>query len=78
MVFHVSKAATEACTRCPRAHACLQESEEDLCSVSGCVDGAMHFVVCAHEGPCPYRQTVWERPLCSCPVRREIYNRYKV
>ncbi|MHC4127292.1 MAG: hypothetical protein ACYSUA_03830 [Planctomycetota bacterium] len=78
MVFYVSDAATQACVKCPRGHSCLQKGEGGLCRVSSCVDGAMHFIACAHDGPCPYKQPVWERLVCSCPVRREIYNKYKV
>jgi hypothetical protein len=78
MVYHVSKEATEACTECPRDQACLQKDRAELCRVSCSVDGAWHFVVCAHEGPCPYKQKLWDRVLCGCPVRREIFRRYKV
>jgi hypothetical protein len=77
MVFYVNRATIEACTECPRGHACLHESRQELCRVSGCVDGAMHFVVCVHEGPCPYKHSVWDRILCNCPIRREIHNKYK-
>ncbi len=78
MVYHVSKEAVQACVKCPRGLSCLEESDRDLCRVASCVDGAMHFITCAHDGPCPYKQPVWERLLCNCPVRREIYNKYKV
>ena len=78
MVFNVSDAATQACTECSHGQSCLQEGTESLCKVSSCVDGAVHFIACAHDGPCPYKQPVWDRFRCNCPVRREIYNKYKV
>jgi hypothetical protein len=74
----VSNNVRQATRDCPREFGCLVERNGDLCKVSCCVDGAMVFVTCEHEGPCPYKHEVWERVLCACPVRREIYNRYRV
>jgi hypothetical protein len=77
MVLYVSNEARQACTECPRGFSCLEENG-DLCRISCCVDGALHFITCAHEGPCPYKHAVWERLICNCPVRREIYSKYKI
>ncbi|MHC4217054.1 MAG: hypothetical protein ACYSU7_01230 [Planctomycetota bacterium] len=76
--LYVSNDARQATRKCPRHLGCLTERNGDLCKVSCCVDGAMLFVTCEHEGPCPYKHDVWERVLCTCPVRREVYNRYKI
>jgi hypothetical protein len=76
--LHVSDDAKRAADKCPRLFGCLAGANGDLCKVSSCVDGAMVFVTCEHEGPCPYKHDVWERTLCTCPVRREIYKRYKL
>lgn len=78
MVYNVSRAAIEACTECPRDHACLHEDGDKLCRISGCVDGAVYFITCADENPCPYKRPAWGRVYCNCPIRREIYHKYDV
>jgi hypothetical protein len=77
MVLYVSNKAKQAGTECPRDFSCLQDSG-DLCKISCCVDGALHFITCGREGNCPYKRPAWGRFLCTCPVRKEIYKRYKI
>jgi hypothetical protein len=78
MVLNVSNEVRQACKECPRGQACLDDDTGYLCPVSCCVDGALYFITCKHEGPCPYKHALWERLVCDCPIRREIYHKYKV
>jgi hypothetical protein len=77
MVLYVSDEARRACTQCPKGLSCLDESGE-FCPISCRVDGSLFFVICAHDGPCPYKHEMWERPVCLCPVRREIFSKYRI
>ncbi|MHC4768852.1 MAG: hypothetical protein ACYTEI_09100 [Planctomycetota bacterium] len=78
MVLNVSNEVRQACRECPRGFSCLDEGSGHLCQVSCCVDGTLHFIICEHDGPCPYKHPLWDRFVCDCPVRREIYHKYRV
>jgi hypothetical protein len=38
--------------------------------------GKIHFVKCLHDEPCAYKDTLDGFTVCTCPVRKEIFNRY--
>ena len=63
-------------TECEKAFACLND-QEDLCKVTYCVSGKVHFLEC-NERKCKFKTQFGDGNFCTCPVRIEIYNKYKV
>ncbi|MBU4076988.1 MAG: hypothetical protein KKI06_09830 [Euryarchaeota archaeon] len=64
--------------RCKKDHSCLSGLTTDLCKVEMCVGDKIHFIKCLNEHICNYRIPFGYSFVCTCPVRKELYNRYKV
>lgn len=65
-------------SRCKKDHSCLSGDIADLCKVEMCVDDKVHFIKCNNEYACNYRIPFGYSFVCTCPVRKKIYNMYKV
>ncbi len=78
MKLHVSKEVVQATTGCKKGFSCLEYKEKNLCKIETCIDGEVHFIVCLNELNCSYPRIDGERFICDCPIRKEIYNNYKI
>ena len=63
--------------RCKKDHSCLSDLT-DLCKVEMCIADKIHFIKCMNERTCNYRITFGYSFVCTCPVRKELYNKYKI
>ncbi len=75
MKYEIDDAIVNAATHCKNNHACL-EAGNLLCPVEHCLMHRIHYVKCLHEDPCPYKGTLDNATICTCPVRKEIFNLY--
>ena len=62
-------------TECTRDFACLTDPGQ-LCRVENCVNNKVHFIQCRNDVKCNYQISFGYSFICSCPIRKEIYNRY--
>jgi len=67
---------TIASTACEKSFQCLT-SQDNICKVKHCVEGKVHFLKC-DDSACKYKTAFGNDFFCSCRVRKEIYNRYKI
>ncbi len=63
-------------TKCTKNFSCLYGDTERLCKVEYCVSDTVHFIKCL-EPTCSYKVAFGSGDFCTCPIRKEIYNRYK-
>lgn len=77
-MYDVSDEAKQASTECKHGFSCLEGNQKAPCEMEECVDRTIHFVRYLNEGVCPYQQAFGNGWACTCPVRKELYNRYKV
>jgi hypothetical protein len=50
-----------------------------LCNIDDCSEGKIHFVIPEpNDHHCDYKTPFGYSFTCSCPVRKEIYNTYKI
>ena len=63
-------------TKCDRSFECLT-SYENLCKVSHHVSGKINFIQ-NNNNTCKFKIYFAGKFICSCPVRKEIYNYYKI
>jgi hypothetical protein len=75
MKYEIDDAIIKGSTQCKKNHACL-EGTAPLCSVKLCLMHRIHYVKCLNEEPCTYMNTWDNSTICTCPVRKEIFNRY--
>ena len=64
-------------TKCKKKFSCLS-GETTLCSVELCIENKIHFIKCVSKESCNYRISFGFSYVCNCPVRKEIYNKYKI
>lgn len=67
----------EAATRCKKKLACLEDTD-CICPVEDCVNDSVLFVKSDDFVPCPYQQMFGNEFICNCPVRKELYDKYRV
>jgi len=77
MKLEISEGIIQQTTKCDRDFECLKSGCKPNCEVKDCVSGKVHFVD-KHNGYCRYSFRFGNGIICSCPVRKELYNRYKV
>ena len=78
MMFPVSSEAKQATTDCEKGVSCLEGKRKDLCEVESCIGQKVHFIKRLNEGNCSYQHSFGEQNFCSCPIRKEIFNKYKI
>jgi len=64
-------------TKCDRDFICLSDIRQ-ICLINNCVAGTVHFIKCEHDVNCNYQIPFGNLFVCSCPTRKEIYNKYNL
>lgn len=75
--IEVSEPVLRQTTLCGHKFACLTSSLS-ICKVQGHMMKGSLVVDCAAGCLCKYQVSFGTWSICSCPVRREIYDRYAV
>ncbi len=79
MKFAIDEAIKKNATKCRRNFSCLSGENGYLCEVEDFAGGKIHFIKPGNASElCGYRMEFGYSYLCNCPVRKEIYNQYKV
>ena len=74
----ISKDTIANTSRCTSKLSCLHTAIDCLCEVQDAVDDEVIFVKC-DDGDCGHRMSFgYSSLLCTCPVRKEIYHRYRI
>lgn len=76
MKITVSDESRRAARGCTRKCACLERGGRDLCPVDYCAGNGDLFLKCASADACSYRHQFDGMAYCTCPVRKEIFNKY--
>ncbi len=77
MEIFVREYIKEETKACDKNFSCLSDDRDDLCKVLSCVNNDIHFVLCSNTEFCSYQRKKDERFYCECPIRKEIYYKYK-
>ena len=78
MDYQVSDEAHSVATKCDKGFSCLKRERKDLCKVDFYIKGKVYFVKCLNEGYCPYKHPFGSSFFCSCPVRKELFDKHKI
>jgi hypothetical protein len=69
----------ENARRCEKNYACLSNENHKLCKVEHTVGNDLFFIECIERDKCTYRVGFgYSSYLCTCPIRKEIYRKYKI
>jgi hypothetical protein len=74
-MLRISEDTLRQVTKCTNGFSCLSGESRRICEVEQDIGGKVLFVRCKSEG-CNYRMPFGYGYICTCPVRREIYNRH--
>lgn len=77
-IFEVGEEVRKQADRCPRGQRCLQGKEEIRCPVSDCVGDKVFFIAGDPGKACKYCNTFGHSCYCSCPLRQELYRKFRV
>jgi len=76
-MFEIDKMIIDQAKDCDRNFECLTDPDQPSCKVSECLNDNVHFLVELCR-PCLYfLKWGFNDHICTCPVRKEIYNKYK-
>ena len=78
MELFVNNEIKQSAELCQDKYGCLTGQKKTICKVISTVNNNEMYVICQNNNACKYRHQVNERILCTCPVRLEIYNKYKI
>lgn len=78
MNIRISDEIKSSATSCTKDFSCLSPEKKDLCKVKKCVDEKVHFIECNEHEYCTYKISFGTEFFCSCPVRKEIYNKHRI
>jgi hypothetical protein len=78
MAVKVSDVIVKATTRCKKGFACLSGKVECMCGVESTSEDHTVVIKPKYTTPCQYRNSREGMHLCLCPVRNDIYRRYKI
>ena len=78
MRIEVSKRVLTQTTLCGNKFACLSSSLSRICKVRGHLIKETLVIACAADSICKYQLSFGNWAICSCPTRKEIYDRYAV
>ena len=76
LLLEIYEQTLKETTKCRKEFECLKD-EDHFCdrNVVSCVSKAVHFVDCSES--CSYKIRFGITPFCSCPTRKEIFNKYQ-
>jgi len=77
MKISISDRIKESAIRCKKKLACLKKTD-CLCQAQDCVNDSVLFVESRYNASCPYQQMFGNEFICNCPVRKELYDKYRV
>lgn len=65
-------------TKCSKSFACLNGSDHKCCTIKDCINQKVHFLDVKDKIICSYVVYFGNDQICTCPVRKEIYNENKI
>jgi hypothetical protein len=77
MIVKIDESTVKSTTNCSKGMPCLDGVKKTLCEVDECVSDEVFFVKCLNNKLCSYRINFGYDLMCTCPIRKEIYKRYK-
>ncbi|RJQ45030.1 MAG: hypothetical protein C4538_09155 [Nitrospiraceae bacterium] len=79
MRFAINKDILKSTTKCRDNYSCLAGDDRCFCEIEDCSEEKVHFIIPGTAaGMCDYRMGFGYSFTCNCPVRKEIYNQYRV
>ena len=76
--MEIDKLIIAETVRCEKDFACLSEKTHVYCKVENCINKKIHFIERKDLFQCRYVMCFGDCYICTCPTRKEIYNKYGI
>ena len=76
-MFKVEENILNKTDKCRSDFSCLSGKKECLCPVEDSFDGIVLFVNPPCSSACGYMMSFGYSYVCNCPIRKEIYSKYR-
>lgn len=79
--FEISEKILKETTKCEKDFPCLSSGGKGLCKVEDSIGGEVCFIESkdnSNWGDCSYQASFGYSYMCTCPTRKEIYNKYEI
>jgi hypothetical protein len=63
---------------CEKNFECMKNNVHVYCRVEKCIDEKVHFIKCIDSFHCSYKLVFGYSNICTCPTRKEIFNKYSI
>ena len=73
--MEISKETVEKTVHCKKDFDCIKNNNIG-CKVEWCVEKEIHFVEYCGKNSCSYIMNFGNSYICTCPTRKEKYNKY--
>jgi hypothetical protein len=77
-VFEIDSEVRNRADRCAWHQQCLQGQQEIRCRITDCVGDKVFFTAGSAVPTCKYCHTFGYSCYCSCPLRQELYRKFKI
>jgi hypothetical protein len=78
MAINVSDIILKATTKCKKGFSCLSGKTDCMCKVTSFNPDHPVVIKPSSADPCEYNLSFAQSNYCLCPVRNDIYKRYKI
>jgi len=65
-------------TKCDKRLSCLSHDKDEICGVERSLGHTMLVLECKELQDCRHNKSYGSLYVCNCPVRMEIYKKYRV
>jgi hypothetical protein len=76
MKYEIDDETFNTVKQCDKSFECLSDDATCLCEVEKCVNRVIFTYECKDGKYCHFQQDYGDKLFCTCPVRKEIYNKY--
>lgn len=77
MIMDIDKDTLHRTTDCTKDFDCLNNKSCICCKVKQCISNVL-FIKCPEENRCFYKLPFAQENICTCPTRKEIFNKHGV
>ena len=78
MVYEIDDKILDLTTRCLCDFLCICDEPGEICPVERVIPGTALYINPKEHCYCAYLRTYGAEFVCSCPVRRELYEKYNI
>jgi len=78
MHYSISQESIKNTTKCKSNFSCFINNQPKFCKIDHSISDKIYIINCESTTMCNYKIFYGDSMFCSCPVRIEFYNRYKI